>query len=70
MKYKSLTIVVLLEPEPSNQRLADAKVIPVAIVGCYVGLAWEVGVAHAGVTSVDNLMRLLGGHYIMREAQG
>jgi hypothetical protein len=45
-----------------NQMLADTTVIPVAIVGRYVGLAWELGFILAGVTSVDIQIRLLSGH--------
>jgi len=38
----------------------------VAIVGRYVGLAWEKRVVQARATSVDNQIRLLGGQCKMR----
>ena len=46
--------------------LADKTVIPVVIVGRYVGLTWGFWFVQAEVTSVDNLIRLLGGKCKMR----
>jgi len=47
---QTLPIVARLEPQPNKQGLADTTVIPIEIVGRYVGLAWELGVVQAGVS--------------------
>lgn len=49
----NLPVVTRLEPSRCNQELAGTTVIPVAIVGLYVGLAWKVEFIQAGVTSVS-----------------
>jgi hypothetical protein len=38
---QTLSIVACLEPQVGNRGLGDPTIIPVAIVGRYVGLAWK-----------------------------
>jgi hypothetical protein len=40
-----------------------------AMVGCYVGLAWKLGFVQAEEIYVDNLIRLLGGQFKMRDSR-
>jgi len=40
---QTLPIAALLEPQANNQGLTYTTVILSEIVGCYVGLVWELG---------------------------